>query len=447
VLNAASAPADLLSGVLSVAGDTAAFLNSGLGAIGPIAARAVSGQIDVTFKTGTSGDFSETLALAATGSNASGYSASLGAETLTIEGAITPPSGQVFNLTTGADNFVEPAGSSDNTVIATGGTLSAGDDIDPGNGGGNTLALQGAGVFNMTLPATLTDIDTVTAQEGQASYVHDGVTYPSQTQIVDLRSGLDATIEVAPATVNPGSPDTPTITIVGAANDTSTINLATGNDAVTLGSAQETVNGGGGNNTFDVNAATIGATINGGTGTNLLEVTGGGTMAMGGNIQQIADALLVGSSTPYDFTANGLSGLLVDDLGTATADTLIAGGSNQILTGGGAGELTMDAANQTNALLKDSAAAFNGDTVKDLVNGDMIDVTGLSFSAVNTSLGFAFNSGADTTTMSVSLSGTQKTAMTLLGQYMASDFTIAADTAGTGTLITLNHELNLAMPH
>ncbi|HUC09360.1 MAG TPA: hypothetical protein VL985_02915, partial [Stellaceae bacterium] len=174
---------------------------------------------------------------------------------------------------------------------------------------------------------------------------------------------------------------------------------------------------------------------------------GGGTMAMGGNIQQIADALLVGSSTPYDFTANGLSGLLVDDLGTATADTLIAGGSNQILTGGGAGKLTMDVANQTNALLKDSAAAFNGDTVKDLVNGDMIDVTGLSFSAVNTSLGFAFNSGADTTTMSVSLSGTQKTAMTLLGQYMASDFTIAADTAGTGTLITLNHELNLAMPH
>jgi hypothetical protein len=30
---------------------------------------------------------------------------------------------------------------------------------------------------------------------------------------------------------------------------------------------------------------------------------------------------------------------------------------------------------------------------------------------------------------------------------MASDFTVAADTASTGTLITLTHELNLTMPH
>jgi hypothetical protein len=329
---------------------------------------------------------------------------------------VAPVSGQVFDLTTGPDTFVEPPGNGDNTLIATANTLSTGDDIDPGNGGGNTLALQGPGVFNMTLPATLADIGTVTATEGQASYVHNGVTYAGQTQIVDLRSGLDATIDVAPTTINPGNPDAPTITIVGAANDTSTINLATGNDAVTLGSVQETVNGGGGNNTFYVNAATIGATINGGSGTNLIEVSGGGTIAMGANIQQIADALLVGSSTPYDFTANALSGLLVDDLGTATSDTLVAGGSNQILTGGGAGKLTMDAANQSDALLKDSASAFNGDTAKDLVNGDMFDVSGLAFSSTSTSLAFAFNNGADTTTMSVLLSGTQKTAITLLGQ-------------------------------
>jgi hypothetical protein len=139
--------------------------------------------------------------------------------------------------------------------------------------------------------------------------------------------------------------------------------------------------------------------------------------------------------------------LLVDDAGTSTTDALVAGGSNQTLMGGGANKLTMDAANQSGAILKDSATVFNGDTVKDLVTGDAIDVTGLGYSAANTTLGFAFNSSNDTTTMSVMLSGVQKTAITLLGQYMASDFSVGTDSAKTGTLITLAHELNLTMPH
>lgn len=445
--NAAIAPADLLAGSFSVAGNTSAFVNSGLGTFASLSAGARFGPIDVTLKTGTSGSFSETLTLAATGSNASGYSAALGTVTLSVEGTIAPPSGQVFTLTTGADTDVEPAGSSDNLVIATGGTLSSGDDIDPGTGGGNTLALQGAGVFNMTLPATLVDFSTVNAQEGQATYTHNGVTYLTQTQTVDLRSGLDAVIAVAPATVNPNNPNAPTITVVGATNDDSVINLASGNDAVTLGSAQETANGGGGNNTFYATSATIGATINGGNGTNILEVTGGGTMAMGANIKQVADVLLIAGTTAYDFTANSITGLLMNDAGTSTTDKLIAGGTNQTITGGGAGKLTMDAANQSGAILKDSATIFNRDTLKDLVNGDAIDVTGLAYSSTNTALGFAFNSSSDTTTMSVLLSGVQKTAITLLGQYMASDFSVGTDSAKTGTLITLDHELNLTMPH
>ena len=450
VLNAATGPADMLSGSFSVAGEAApynALVDIGLNAIRPLAAGAASGQTEVLFQSEITGSFAETLTLAATGSNANGYSASLGTKSLTIEGTIAPPSGRVFDLTTGPDTFVEPPRGSDNTVIATSNTLSAGDDIDSGGGGGNILVLQGSGVFNMTLPGALADFDKVTAQEGQPSYEDDGVVYVSQTQTVDLRRALDATVDVAPASINSANPNAPTITIVGATDDNSTINLASGNDTVTLGAAQETVHGGGGSNTFYVNAVTIGATINGGSGTNVLDVTGGGTMAMGANIKQIADAVLIGSSIPYDFTANAVSGLLINDLGTRTADTLIAGGSNQILTGGGAGKLTVNAANQTDVLLKDTAALFTGDTVEDLVKGDMIDITGLAFSAAHTSLGFAFNKVSDTTTMSVAVSGTQKTAITLLGQYMASDFKVSADTAGTGTLITLIHELNLTMPH
>ena len=444
VVNAATAPADTLTGSFSLTGTLSAFLNSGLGPVGPLAAGAASGQIDLSLKTASAGSFSETLSLAATGSHP-GFST----ETLTVEGTVVAPSGQVFNLTTGPDTFVEPAGSHNNLVIATTNTLSAGDDIDAGNGGNNTLALQGAGVFNMTLPTMLADIDAVTAQEGQPSYTHNGVTYASQVETVTLRPGLDAVIDVSPAVPNPGNPQSPMIVIVGAAGDSSTINLAGGNDSVTLGSPLETVNGGGSNDTFNVNQSTVGATIAGGSGTNLLEVTGGGTLAMGPSITQIADVLLVGTAmTPaYSFTANALSGLLVDDLSTATPDTLIAGGSGQTLTGGGVGKLVMDAANNAGVTAKDGAAVLNGDTFKDLVNGDMIDVAGLAYSA-GTTLGFTFNPGPDTTTMSVLAGGVQKTAITLLGQYAAANFASpSADSAGTGTLITLVHELNLSMPH
>ena len=62
-----------------------------------------------------------------------------------------------------------------------------------------------------------------------------------------------------------------TITIVGVANS-DIINLASGNDVVTVGGPTETVNLGSGNDTINVSAATIGN----GAGHNTLDVTGGG---------------------------------------------------------------------------------------------------------------------------------------------------------------------------
>jgi hypothetical protein len=354
--------------------------------------------------------------------------------------------GQIYNLTTGVDTI--NAGAGNDIIKATANTLSAGDVIN-GGGGTNTLALTGAGTFNMTLPTSLTNIQEVTAQEGQTGYVSNGVTYTSQVQTVELRSGLDATIQVALATTNPNNPNTPTITIIGAANDSSTINLASGNDLVELGSSLETVNSGGGSNIFTVTASTIGATINGGTsGADTLEVSGGGAIAMGANMTHITEALLVASTAAYNFTANGISGLIIDDLSTATSDSLIAGGTGQTLTGGGAGKLTMNAANEANVLLKDSATIFNGDLVKNLFDGDAIDVAGLAFSQTGTSLVFAFNSTIDETTLSVSVNNVLKTAINLFGQYSASNFSApSADSAGTGTLITLTDHLNLSSPH
>jgi len=365
--------------------------------------------------------------------------------------------GQIYRLTTGIDTI--HAGAGNDIIIATNNTLNPGDVID-GGGGANTLELQGGGIFNLKAPTTLTDIQTVTAQESQ-----------TQLQFVFLRNGLNnVAVNVSPDTsVTPSNPIPPTIFIFGA-NNNDTINLGSGDDVVELGSAAEKVNLGSGNDFIFATSSTIDATIGNGTGAdNSLVVTGGGTMTMGADITDISEALLLRSAKPYDFTANATPGLTVDDLSSgglaflgtlaaeasalgsfpagASSDTIRAGAAAQILTGGSAGKLTMDAANQSNILLEDTAALFKGDTVEDLVTGDKFDITGIAYSAAHTTLGFAFNKASDTTTMSVAVSGKQQTAITLLGQYMASDFSISADTAGTGTLITLIHELNLSAPH
>jgi large repetitive protein len=158
-------------------------------------------------------------------------------------------------------------------------TATAGDHIDGGSGS-NTLALEGPGTFNLTLLTTLANVQAITAEEGQPAYSGGGETFSAQNQIVVLRAGVNATVDVEPdASLNPNNPKAATITIVGAAND-ATINLASGNDVVTVGGPNETVNLGAGNDTINVTAATIRATIGAGSGQNTLDVTGGGTMAM-----------------------------------------------------------------------------------------------------------------------------------------------------------------------
>jgi len=230
-------------------------------------------------------------------------------------------------------------GRGNDLFVAASGTLVAGDQIN-GNGDTDTLGLIGAGLFNLAAPATLANIAFITAQEGQSAYVAGGNSFAAQNQVVDLRNGLNAIVNVSPdSTFNPNNPHPAVITIVGA-NNSDTINLASGNDIVTVGSPAETVNLGSGNDTIMVTASTIGAMIGNGTGQNTLNPSGGGTMAMGSNISDIAKVLLTPASTPYVFTANGIAGLVVDDAST-TADTLQAGGPHQTLTGGASGKLIL----------------------------------------------------------------------------------------------------------
>jgi hypothetical protein len=214
LLNAATGPADLLSGKFSVSGSTSQFINSGMSNVSGLAAQQSFGPFDATIATGTVGSFSETITFAGTGSNASGYSGSIGNETFTIEGNIVAPSGQVKTLTTGADTFT--GGSANNTIIANAGTINSGDSIDGGSGGtnqNNTLVLQGPGTFDLTLPTSLTDIETVSATMGQPAYVGNGQSFASQQQSLNLRNNLYVTIGINQATLNPGNPSAASITI------------------------------------------------------------------------------------------------------------------------------------------------------------------------------------------------------------------------------------------
>ncbi|HTZ28825.1 MAG TPA: hypothetical protein VMC83_32795, partial [Streptosporangiaceae bacterium] len=357
---------------------------------------------------------------------------------------VSAPQGQTFVLTTSPDNVQGGAG--DDTVDAASGTLSAGDHID-GGGGTNTLALIGAGTFNLKLPTTLSNIQIITAQEGQAAYSSGGQTFAAQNQIVTLRDGMDATVNVSDAVINPSNPKPATITIIGAHN-AAVINLGSGNDVVTVGDAAETVHGGGGNDTILVTKDTIGATISGGTGQTALDVSGGGTMAMGSNITEIASVLLGASTTAYNFTANGIGGLLVNDASTGS-DTIAAGGTGQTLTGGGAGKLTMVGFSGGGTTFMDKAALFSGDQIQNFAApNDVIDLTDVNFATLHTP---QFVEDASNTFGILTVTdGTHTASIKLFGQFAAAGFQSAPDT-GTGTQITyqppLQQQLHLATPH
>lgn len=226
-------------------------------------------------------------------------------------------------------------GSEANTVTATAADLLHGDSINGGSGGKNTLALSGSGTFNLATPQTLLDFSTITVPEGWGT-------------VLDLRAGLNATVDVT------GSAG---ITVVGAANS-DVIDLASGNDTVTLGLG-ETVNGGTGNDTFLVTAATSGATIHGDSGSNLLEVTGGGTVAMGSTISGIS---VVWLETKTAFTANGTAGLQIVG-STAGGDTITLGAASQAVISGGAKEHVM------------ATAAIAGARVVGLGTGSELEIT------------------------------------------------------------------------
>ncbi len=247
-------------------------------------------------------------------------------------------------LTTGVDTVT--AGSAKPTIVALSNTLSAGDNI---NGGGATLVLSGGGAFDLAAAATLTNVPSITAQEGAGD----------TAQTVTLRAGLSAIVTVMPDTSGDPSPG---ITIIGAANN-DIINMGNGRDTVTVG-AGETVNGGSGNDIFKLTAAASGtATVLGGPGSDTLVLTTAGVVSIGGvsGVEKIklasgaANTLTLINANFAGVTGNTITvhgggtgntlseaGVSAADkavlVGGAGADTLIAG-RNATLTGGAGGDV------------------------------------------------------------------------------------------------------------
>ena len=331
-------------------------------------------------------------------------------------GVSVTPSSATFTLTRGPDTVA--GGGGNDTVIAGTNTLSSGDLID-GGGGTNTLALVGAGLFNLKAPTTLSNIQIVTAQEGQQLFVSGASVIAAQNQIVYLRDNLDVTLNAVAATLNGANPRAATLTVVGAHN-AAVINLASGNDQVLVGDARETVHGGTGNNTILVSGATIGATIDGGTGHTTLDVTGGGSVTMGSTVTNITTVLLASAPGNLSFIANAQAGLTVVDQSHG-ANTITAGGSGQTLSGG-FGTDTFNAAAAGGNTFKNLAAVFNGDTIGGLASGgNTISITDLDRGASGFVLSFVENLSNTAGTLSVT-DGTHSTVLTLNGSFLATSF-------------------------
>jgi hypothetical protein len=256
--------------------------------------------------------------------------------------------GDSLILPTNTLTVIQGSAAGDDTFIATNGVLRAGQTIVAA-GPGNTLVAQGSGTFNLAAPAVLSGIQVVDLTGAAAG----------QMQVLDLRAGGSLMVNVL---------DAANISVVGNA-DSDIVNLGSGTAAVTLGGPNETVNGGSGNETFNVTGATAGATIAAGSGTNTVNVTGGG-MVVEGTVTNVQNILLNTATTAYDFIANAAATTIHASLNGN--DTIVVGSSLQTIDGYN-GHLTVQ------STTANASAAINvgsGGATLEITNSGTVTVSG-----------------------------------------------------------------------
>jgi beta-glucanase (GH16 family) len=314
VQNSAAGPADLLSGGFTVHGATD-FTNSGFGSFSMLSAGGADEAPSITLHGASSGVFTETIMLNATGSNASGYKGALVPQTLSVTGTISP----LYMLSSGPNDVLGGAG--DDNIVAASGQLKAGDYIN-GGGGSNTMLLQGGGMFDLAAPRDLLRIQQVTAQEGGGA----------DAQMITLRNYDTMTLNVLPAADGASAGGI----VINAGSNADTLNLGPGRDLVTLGGLGQTVNGGGDDSVY-AGVNQLGAALDGGGTASDLVITSGGHATLGGNITDFGTISLAPSAGAVTLQAGTMPG--VDIIGSPRGgDTITLASPTQSVVSGGPDE-------------------------------------------------------------------------------------------------------------
>ncbi len=414
-LNAATGTADLLGGSLTASGSSA-FLNSGLGSFSGLAAGGTDTSPLITLQTSTAGTFTETITLVANGSNASSYVGANQTESFSITGTIVGP--ETITLLSTAGTYI--GGPANDMFLAGNATLVAGDVIN-GAGGTNTLSLTGGGIFNLSLPSSITNIQILQAQEGQAAYKTIASTY----QTLTLAAGLTLTVNVGPGTRNASNANASGILINGAAN-ADVIMLGSGTDKVAGVGASETVVAGSGTDLIQSAIANAGALVTGhAVSSTTLEITTGGTAKL--NASDTAITVKLDAATNLQLGTLGF----ISVTGSTGNDVLTAGAANQTLIGGG-GTNSFTSSTGGGDVFEDTSAHFSTDTVVGWTAGDVLDLTDMSPGG---SLSYTGNSTSGKLKVS---DGTHTATIVFKGNFAAHNFgTLTAD--GHGGLLIAYH--------
>jgi hypothetical protein len=167
-----------------------------------------------------------------------------------------------------------------------------------------------------------------------------------------------------------------------------------------------------------------GAVAIGGTaGRTTLEITTGGTATLAAADIRLAVSLDAATNLSLG-TAQ-----FVRAVGSAGADTIIAGAAGQTLTGGAGSDMLVGFSGFGDRFV-DTAAGLNGDTIINFGGNDTIDITDLSFGALVSPV---VNALGTITTMTLPV-GTHYATITLLGAYTPGNFSFGADGSG-GTAV------------
>ena len=393
VLNNVTGPADLLSGSFTTSGSSA-FTLAGFGAFSSVSAGQADSAPSVTLATSTAGTFSETITLASTGSNSSGYAAALAPETLTITGTIVASikwNGPSTSNRTGSFNTA--ADWSPALVPAS----------------KTTAVISNAGTYTVTSSQS-NSIGALTLSDAQATLAVSGGTFAilgTSTNSGHISVGDAASLQLT-GTMTDSSGSAMTLGSTGDATD-----LVIAGSAALKGAGPLDLSDNAGNAIVS-NGAT--ATL-----TNMSTIAGSGTIgdafltvvnSTGGVIDATGSAAaltLTGAAiknTGALIEATGSAGLVIANT-TVTAGTLSASGGNVVLSG--ATMLGGTLASSAGSVIATEGAAdvVSGTTTTGTVT--VSDGTNLTLKGTITNNGgIALDSSGDATDLVIAVTATLK---------------------------------------